>query len=177
MRTHRSWSATAWVDCRGQRPLGGSYPVLGPPPCPAQADPAGPAVHTDPLVVTMKPGDTYILEGERVLTATIPQVHKASGPCGAGSGEPASPPARSAPSDPAPCRARLEPQAWPLVEHATPTGGTPGWGARPSWGGPLWTDGTLPPRSRPLEDLQELLQDTLSPGRALQASRWLSGTG
>lgn len=30
MRTHRSWSATAWGDCRGQRPLGGSYPVLGP---------------------------------------------------------------------------------------------------------------------------------------------------
>lgn len=29
----------------------------------------------------MKPGDTYILESKHVLTATGPQVHKASGPC------------------------------------------------------------------------------------------------
>lgn len=124
----------------------------------------------------MKPGDTYILEDECVLTVTSPQVHKASGLCGAGSGEPAGPPAGSTPSDPAQCRARLEPQAWRLVEHATPTGGVPGLGARPSWGTPA---GLMAPSTREAapEDLQERLQDTLSPGRALQASRWLSGTG
>ena len=93
----------------------------------------------------MKPGDTYILEDECVLTATSPQVRKASGLCGAGSGEPAGPPARSTPSDPAQCRARLESQAWRLVEHATPTGGAPGLGARPSWGTPA---GLMAPSAR-----------------------------
>lgn len=156
MRTRRSWSATARGDCRGQRPLGGLYPVLGPPPCPAQADPAGPAVRKDPLVVTMKPGDTYILEGERVLTATSPQVHKASGGVEQAV-EPASPLARSAPSDPAPpmwSEQALETQPAHCPEHAhptpgtagapgvthsghvAPTGGAPEWGAGPSWGGP-----------------------------------------
>ena len=54
-----------------------------------------------------------------------------------------------------------------------PTDGAPGWRAGPSRGGSRWPDGTLPPEplwKPPLEDLQEFLQDTLSPGRALQAS-------
>lgn len=80
----------------------------------------------------MKPGDTYILEGERVLTATSPQVHKASGgveqavesrpahqpgahpltllrPCGAS--RPWRPSQPTAQNVPTPRRARLEPQA------------------------------------------------------------------
>lgn len=67
---------------QGPEVTGGFIPCAVTPLCPAQADPAGPAVRIDPLVVTMKPGDTYILESEHVLTATGPQVHKASGPCG-----------------------------------------------------------------------------------------------
>lgn len=61
--------------------------------------------------------------------------------------------------------------------HVAPAGGAPGWGAGPSWGAPHWPDGTLPPKNLPLEGLQELLQDTLSPGRVLQASQWLSCKG
>lgn len=34
-----------------------------------------------------------------------------------------------------------------------------------------------PRKNPPLEGLQELLQDTLSPGRVLQASQWLSCKG
>lgn len=72
MRTHRSWSATA-RGLQGPEATGGFVPCAGTLTCALPADLPGLLSAEDPLVITMKPGDTYILEGERVLTATSPQ--------------------------------------------------------------------------------------------------------
>lgn len=50
-------------------------------------------------------------------------------------------------------------------------------GGRAFLGGAPLTGWHSPPQNPLLEGLQELLQDTLSPGRVLQASQWLSCTG
>lgn len=129
--------------------MAGSYPVLGPPPCPAQAAPPGPAVPTDPLCADPE-ALRCLHHGEQVLK--VPergmQAAEAGWPAQEPRGRPPEHALGSGPAHGSPGHSRPA-GVVPSGTQPPPTGGAPGWGAESSRWGPRWPDGIHTPRTPP----------------------------